>query len=507
MNDDAALLRRWAAGKSEAAFAELVRRHLNLVYSAALRRLGGDAHTAADVAQQVFTKLAREARKLSGHTVLTAWLYTATRNAAVDHIRAEQRRAAREQEATAMQNLFAAAPDADWARLRPVLDDVMDELSDADRTAVLLRFFEKRAFAEIGAALNLSEDAARMRVDRALDKLHGLLAKRGITSTSAALGTALARQAVTAAPSGLAASVVGAAMSEAVDTGVAAGLLAFMTATKTTIALSVVAVATTVTALYEAQHARAAGAALESGRSDVAALRRQSTEWSSRAQAEETALAEARVTAREAAERAASAQAVALEKQAADQALTRFLDADPQLQRLKRDYDLQTGIRWHLPLGLGFKLTPEELEQFAAEFNRRYSESGMNLASRDARGPMDCSSPEGLPARLASDARFMDAWQAWDARLVVENFNMTIWDPLNAAQANRLIQSIQSARPNPIPAGGWDFTGIQRTADWERVLAEVHDYLSPSQLAALRGWAAQCRRKVLLSTAAKMANP
>ena len=88
MHEDAALLRRYASEKSEAAFAELVRRHLDLVYSAALRRLGGDTHRAADVAQQVFTTLARDAQKLSGHGVLTAWLYTATRNAAIDLIRA-----------------------------------------------------------------------------------------------------------------------------------------------------------------------------------------------------------------------------------------------------------------------------------------------------------------------------------------------------------------------------------------------------------------------------------
>src|SRR5688572_30699093 len=99
MDDTATLLRRYAREKSEAAFAELVRRHVDLVYSAALRRTNGDAHRAADVAQQVFTRLARDAAKLTGHTVLAAWLYTTTRNAAVDLIRAEQRRRTHEQEA------------------------------------------------------------------------------------------------------------------------------------------------------------------------------------------------------------------------------------------------------------------------------------------------------------------------------------------------------------------------------------------------------------------------
>jgi RNA polymerase sigma factor (sigma-70 family) len=226
MENDAELLRRYADEKSEAAFADLVRRHLDLVYSAALRRLGGDAHAAADVAQQVFATLARDAGKLSRHGVLTAWLYTATRNAAIDHIRSEQRRHAREQEALTMQTLSAATPGADWEKLRPVLDEVMDELSDADRTAVLLRFFEKRAFAEVGAALHLSEDAARMRVERALDKLRVLLARREITSTTAALATALANQIVTAAPTGLAAAI--SAMATA---GVPAGAVGVASAT------------------------------------------------------------------------------------------------------------------------------------------------------------------------------------------------------------------------------------------------------------------------------------
>src|SRR5882724_5024411 len=89
---------------------------------------------------------------------------------------------------------------ADWSGVAPVLDAVIDELAERDRTAVLLRFMERRAFVEIGAALGVSEDAARMRVERALDKLHALLSRRGIKSSSAALGVALANHAVVAAP-------------------------------------------------------------------------------------------------------------------------------------------------------------------------------------------------------------------------------------------------------------------------------------------------------------------
>lgn len=204
MVEDAELLRRYAEEKSEAAFGELVRRHLGLVYSAAFRRVGGDSHAAADVAQQVFTALARQAAALTRCAVLPGWLYAATRNQAVDYIRSERRRRAREQEAHIMNELvLSSAPEADWDQLRPVLDEAMDELGARDREVVLLRFFAGQPFAEIGAKLQLTEDAARMRVERALDKLHALLTRRGVTSTASALGAVLTTQAVSAAPASL----------------------------------------------------------------------------------------------------------------------------------------------------------------------------------------------------------------------------------------------------------------------------------------------------------------
>jgi RNA polymerase sigma factor (sigma-70 family) len=213
MMDDSSLLRRFAEDRSEEAFAELVRRHLNLVYSAALRKVGGDAHRAAEVSQTVFTVLARNAPALACHPVLTGWLYTTTHFTAAKLVRAERRRLAREQEAQAMQDLLSSpAPEAGWDRLRPVLDDVMHDLNERDREAVLLRFFEGRPFAQVGARLGLSENAARMRVERALDKLHALLARRGITSTTGALTLLLAEHTVAAAPVGLAVTVSGAAL-------------------------------------------------------------------------------------------------------------------------------------------------------------------------------------------------------------------------------------------------------------------------------------------------------
>src|SRR4051812_24512782 len=209
MTDDAELLRRYAEEAADDAFAELVRRHVNLVYSAALRQLNGDAHLAADATQLVFTDLARKAGKLAGHRVLAGWLFTSTRFATAKLVRGERRRQAREQEAQLMQELFQddSAASLDWQRVRPVLDEALGELNENDREAILLRFFEGRDFAAVGARLNIADNTARMRVERALDKLRTLLERRGVTSTSAALATVLANQAVLAAPVGLAASV------------------------------------------------------------------------------------------------------------------------------------------------------------------------------------------------------------------------------------------------------------------------------------------------------------
>jgi RNA polymerase sigma factor (sigma-70 family) len=275
MPEDTELLQRYVADRSEAAFAELVRRHINLVYSVALRRVNGQAHLAGDVTQSVFTDLARKAPALAGHTVVPAWLFTSARYAAAQVMRTERRRQLREQGAHTMHELRGDESfPADWDRLRPVLDDALDQLDAREREAVLLRFYEGRPFAEVGAALRLTDDAARMRVDRALEKLRGLLAKRGVTSTAAALATVLANQAVSAAPAGLAASVTGAALAGATATGGVAGLgalLGFMSTTKITIGVvSALAVAAIGTAIYEAAAAKANEQAL------AGALRQQS---------------------------------------------------------------------------------------------------------------------------------------------------------------------------------------------------------------------------------------
>lgn len=221
MMDDAELLHRHASTGSQDAFAELVRRHVGLVYQAALRQTSGDPHRAQDVAQDVFTDLARKAAALARHPHLVAWLHTATRLAAVQLRRAEARRLAREHAAFAMNAADASPPGdtaaaaANWDRLRPLIDDALDSLPERDRAAVLLRFFEERSYAEVASTLAVSEDAARVRVNRALEKLRAALARRGLISTASALGLALAQPALAATPPGLAATVATASLSAA----------------------------------------------------------------------------------------------------------------------------------------------------------------------------------------------------------------------------------------------------------------------------------------------------
>lgn len=247
MTDDAELLRRYAEERSEPAFAELVSRHLGFVYAAALRQLGGSVHRAEEVTQTVFIDLARKAAILAGRAEIVGWLYTSTHYAAAKLKRGEQRRQSREQEAHAMNEILADnSAAADWDRLRPVLDDAMLELGESDREVILLRFFRGRRFSEVGRTLGLSEDAARMRADRALEKLRVLLARREITSTTAALGLVLANQPAVALPATLAAGVTGAALAGAAagaGMGGFAAAAAFFMNTKITLVTAVAVLA------------------------------------------------------------------------------------------------------------------------------------------------------------------------------------------------------------------------------------------------------------------------
>jgi RNA polymerase sigma factor (sigma-70 family) len=210
MTDSQNLLAEYVRSGSETAFRELVACYVNLVYSTALRLVESDAHRAEDVAQTVFLDLAGMARTLPSEVMLGGWLHRHTCFVAAKTMRGERRRQSRERQAVEM-NALQNDSEPDFTRIAPLLDEAINELGEDDRTAILLRFFEERDFQSVGQVLGSNEDAARMRVNRALDKLGGFLKRRGITTTAASLGVVLSANAVQAAPVSLAVTISAAA--------------------------------------------------------------------------------------------------------------------------------------------------------------------------------------------------------------------------------------------------------------------------------------------------------
>jgi RNA polymerase sigma factor (sigma-70 family) len=240
---DLELLARYTRHHAEDAFAEIVRRYLDLVHSAALRQVRS-AQLAEEVAQSTFVNLARNANRLAPGTILPAWLYQVTRREAIDVVRREARRQLREQTATEMNAINATA--ADWTDIGPLLDEAMDALEETDRAALLLRYFENKSLREVGQTLGTSENAAQKRLSRAVDRLRQFFAKRGVSVGAGGLTVILSANAVQAAPAGLglaisnAASLAGPAIA-GVTASAAAKTFAMTTLQKTLIAATVAA--------------------------------------------------------------------------------------------------------------------------------------------------------------------------------------------------------------------------------------------------------------------------
>jgi RNA polymerase sigma factor (sigma-70 family) len=208
---DAELLDRFSRERDDDAFAELVRRHIGWVHSTAVRLMFGDDFAAEEVTQDVFTDLARKstslAREVRGGKPLAGWLHSGTRLAASNYRRAISRRIARELHEGERNQIdpmnHDTANSAGWEEIRPLIDQALAELQTSDRDAVLMRFFEEKDMRSIGNALGVSEDAARKRVDRALDRLRDWLGSRGVRTTAAALISAVTAHGIVPPPAGL----------------------------------------------------------------------------------------------------------------------------------------------------------------------------------------------------------------------------------------------------------------------------------------------------------------
>jgi RNA polymerase sigma factor (sigma-70 family) len=245
MADDMDLARQYAGGKSEEAFATLVSRHVNLVYSVAFRQVR-DVHLAEEITQTVFVILAQKAGSLGPKTVVPGWLCRTARFASAKALTMQRRRQLREQ-AAFMQSSSHEADAHVWAQIEPLLDAAMAQLGEKDQNAVALRFFEARSFKDVSAALGTTEAGAKMRVNRALEKLRKFFIARGLTFSTTLMAASISSNSVQAAPAGLAISAMLAATKPAAPAASTATLiketLKLMTWTKLKTALVIGAVA------------------------------------------------------------------------------------------------------------------------------------------------------------------------------------------------------------------------------------------------------------------------
>lgn len=522
---DCDLLQRFVAEGRQDAFAELVNRRIDLVYAAALRQVSGDTHRAQDIAQQVFITLARKAHALTRHPSLLGWLYTTTHYAAVDAIRAEQRRQRREEEAHAMDEL-APWPAADIGhKLRPVLDAAMHELNERERQIVLLRFFDQQSFAAIGAELGLSENAAQKSAERALDKLHALLAKRGIRSTTAALGVSLANEMALAAPPGLAASVTGIALADAVCAGssASAAAMSFMTTTKALVTLGVLLALAGTAALYQSGAADRTRAGLERARKNYAARESRWSELTLQTEAAQRRRADlendlrqrqaAAAAARQASQAAREAERAAVEKADAEKyafnaAALPLLRFDPQLKELRLRKH-----RWEVnqdygPLFKEFHFTREQTEKIVQLF-ADWAEGRPDRGETFLLSPYvnSFTKPDDLVGKIRAEfgnevaTRFLELDATRGPRGAVNTISHRLYyldDPFSAQQAESLTQVLTAA--------GVGRRGLDKSlasdgpVDWTDVLAKAEPVLSSKQMDGLRAVAAHARLNALVKS-------
>jgi RNA polymerase sigma factor (sigma-70 family) len=508
MADDAECLRKYAEMRDEVAFSDFVHRNIDFVYSAAFRQTGGDAYLADDIVQTVFVAASTKAGTLSRHPVVGAWLYQATRYAAIDALRSSRRRQARELEASQMTEL-ASDPNAsaEWAKISRVLDSRISQLGERDRDAVILRYFRGKSFSEIGAALSLSEGAARMRVERALEKLRVGLTKAGITSSCAALSVILTENGVMAAPAGLGAAAVTAALGAPVTGGLAAsfGVLNTMTSAKAIISIAAIATLAGVAAsVHEYNQARVAEKAVADAarthQADQARIQQlgesvktsgqrqadlekalqlqQATSDDSKASLEELR-AKAAVDA--AADKAASARAAKAKALADGQAfLAAYGDQARDMLRALGKAQLTRNYALLADSGL---FTPEQMNDLETQTAELWMQN-LSITPNSIR-PGDGNLPPDQLQSILGEQGYQEyqnfARMQPVAGFVTDASTLSTTEPLSPQQSIQLLNLIANASSSYVSGGKAD----PQTVDWGQVLPQAQGILSPAQYNAL----------------------
>jgi RNA polymerase sigma factor (sigma-70 family) len=383
-SDDMRLLQDYASGHSEEAFTALVSRHINLVYSAAMRSVNNPSQ-AEEITQSVFVTLARKSRGLRRGTILSGWLYQTARLTASNFIRTETRRQHREQQAHMQRTMNEPEMEA-WTGVGPLLDEAMAQLNEKDRNAIVLRFFEGKPLREVGDALGASEDAAKMRVNRALDKLRDFFHRRGITVPAGALAAAISENSIQAAPVGLAASVasVASGLVQGSASAISAltlmkGAIHMMTSTKIGVAIGACAAAAIIVLQahqvsiqkqtvkqLQAQMAQATQRAQASlaSQEDFAKLQEQNASYARTIESMQHDVAKARAHAADAL--AAKSAATAAAKAAAATKGNPLADMfkDPGMLESMRPTQIATMKMMYGPLVKQLNLSPEQADKF-----------------------------------------------------------------------------------------------------------------------------------------------
>jgi RNA polymerase sigma factor (sigma-70 family) len=513
-SDDMQLLQEYATSRSEAAFTSLVSRHINLVYSAAMRSVN-NPHQAEDITQSVFVMLARKSRVLRRGTVLSGWLYQTARLIAANFIRTEMRRQLREHQALIQSTMNATEPEA-WTRVGPLLDEAMSHLNEKDRNAIVLRFFEGKPLKEVGDSLGATEDAAKMRVNRALDKLRDFFHHRGITMPAAALAEAISGNSIQAAPAGLAASVAaGAAQTSALTVSTLSfvkGAIHIMTSTKISVAIGVGAAAiiglqwqqiSTQKRTVKQLEARVAqqAQANKAQQAGLQKLQEQNAFYAKRMSGMEHDVAKAR--ARSSAALAAKPPATARTKGNAFAEMFK----DPDMLEAMRPTQLATAKMMYAPLVKQLNLSPEQADKFYDIMVDNGIKSLKAMQSGNV-GPDAAKSMEADLRTFLGDAGFAQYTDyvkndMADQTTFTAIKNDFADNPLSDTQQQQLLQAIKTARQsvtanNPLDlsqANPSDKTAMMGQAMQQQmqqqeqinqnVLQQAAAFLSPDQLQTL----------------------